>query len=215
MKPVSPLPSSVPPLFPPSTLHKDSPRSRGAAKGFSLTEVVIALGVATVAFTSIIALFPVGLSMSKESYEATQAALIAQTILSDLKDALSGGSAIKLIQKGGQASVFNSSNYTSINLSGNVSTIFYLAYDQQARSDSTGSPILVRPFLYSLNAGDFYTGGTNTATMVVRVIVDRTFRLGAASASNPQKVEVSVESPGNASVTNRVQRIFTGVINQS
>ena len=55
---------------------------------FSLTEVVIAMGVAAVAFTSIIALFPLGLNMSKESYEATQAALIAQTTLADLKDAL-------------------------------------------------------------------------------------------------------------------------------
>jgi hypothetical protein len=173
------------------------------------------MGVAAVAFTSIIALFPLGLNMSKESYEATQAALIAQTILADLKDALSGGSGIKLIQQGGQASVFDPNNYTSINLNGNISTTFYLAYDQQSRNDSTGSPILVRPFVYSLSSGDFYTGGTNTAKMIVRVIVDRTFRLGAVGASNPQKVEVSVESPGNAPATNRVQYVFTGVINQS
>ena len=50
---------------------------------FSLTEVVIAMGVAAVAFTSIIALFPLGLNMSKESYEATQAAVIAQSIMAD------------------------------------------------------------------------------------------------------------------------------------
>ena len=56
--------------------------SRRLSAAFSLTEVVIAMGVAAVAFTSIIALFPLGLNMSKESYEATQAALIAQTIMS-------------------------------------------------------------------------------------------------------------------------------------
>ena len=66
-------------------------RSRLVA-AFSLTEVVIAMGVAAVAFTSIIALFPLGLNMSKESYEATQAAVIAQSIMADLSDQASAGS---------------------------------------------------------------------------------------------------------------------------
>jgi Tfp pilus assembly protein PilV len=185
------------------------------ASAFSLTEVVIAMGVAAVAFTSIIALFPLGLGMSKESYEATQAALIAQTILADLKDALNGGSAVKLIQKGGAANVFTSANYTSINLSGNTSTTYYLGYDQQPRSDSAGSPIILRPYIFSSSLPAWYTDGTNTATLIVRVIVEKTYVLGASSASNPQKVEVSVESPGNAKATNRIQRVFPGVINQS
>jgi hypothetical protein len=189
--------------------------SRRLTAAFSLTEVVIAMGVAAVAFTSIIALFPLGLNMSKESYEATQAALIAQTILANLKDALNGGSALKLIQIGGAANTFTSANYTTINLNGNTSTTYYLAFDQQPRSDSIGSPIILRPYVFSLSLPSWYTDGTNTATMIVRVKIERAYVLGASSSSNPQKVEVSVESPGNAKTTSRIQRVFSGIINQS
>jgi len=187
---------------------------------FSLTEVVIAMGVAAVAFTSIIALFPLGLNMSKESYEATQAALIAQTILADLKDALNTASAskqaLKLISKTGDSETFDSGNYTTIDLYDNTSQTFYLAYDQKPRSLSTGAPIILRPCAFSTSASDFYNNGaTNGANVVVRVIVEKTFVFGAGSASNPQKIEVSVETPGNSKSTNRVQYVFTGVINQS
>jgi len=185
------------------------------SSAFSLTEVVIAMGVAAVAFTSIIALFPLGLNMSKESYESTQAALIAQTILSDLKDAVSGGSPLKLIQIGGQANVFTSNNYTTINLNGNNSTTYYLAFDQQPRTDSANSPIILRPYIYQASLPDWYTQGTNTAVLIVRVIIEKTYVFASGSASNPQKVEVSVESPGNAKATNRTQWVFQGVIHQS
>ena len=193
--------------------------SRRLSAAFSLTEVVIAMGVAAVAFTSIIALFPLGLNMSKESYEATQAALVAQTILADLKDALNtssvGNQALKLIPKAGNTETFDSGNYTTIDLYNNSSQTFYLAYDQKPRSGATGSPIILRPCDFSSNASAFYTGGaTNGANVIVRVIVEKTFVLGANSRSNPQKIEVSVETPGNAKSTNRVQYVFTGVINQ-
>ena len=194
--------------------------SRRLSSAFSLTEVVIAMGVAAVAFTSIIALFPLGLNMSKESYEATQAALVAQTILADLKDSLNTASAsrqaLKLISKTGNSETFDPSNYTTIDLYNNTTQTFYLAYDQKPRSGATGSPIILRPCAFSTSASDFYTGGaTNGANVIVRVIVEKTLVLGASSRSNPQKVEVSVETPGSSKNTNRVQYVFTGVINQS
>jgi Tfp pilus assembly protein PilV len=202
----------------PSSLNPLTPRYCVAA--FSLTEVVIAMGVAAVAFTSIIALFPLGLNMSKESYEATQAALIAQTILADLKDALNTASgsnqALKLISKAGNSQTFDSSNYTTIDLYDNSSQTFYLAYDQKPRSDSTGSPIILRPCDFSISPGKFYNNGSsNGANVVVRVIVEKTFVPDSGSKSNPQKIEVSVETPGNAKSTNRVQYVFAGVINSS
>ena len=194
--------------------------SRRLPAAFSLTEVVIAMGVAAVAFTSIIALFPLGLNMSKESYEATQAALIAQTILADLKDAVSTTNATqrapKLIQIKGNAEPFNANNYTSIELYANNSQTFYLAYDQVSRTDSAGTPIILRPRDFSPNAADFYIGGaTNGAIVVVRVIIEKTFVPDTGSRSNPQKIEVSVESPGSAKATNRTQWVFQGVIHQS
>jgi len=183
---------------------------------FSLTEVVIAMGVAAVAFTSIIALFPLGLNMSKESYEATQAALIAQTIMADLNDALSTKDALgnyaKLIQKGGDTFTFDTQNYTTIALSGNTSSTFYLAYDETVRSNSTLKPILIRPSAFSASLPQWYTDGTNGTFAVVKVIISQTFVLGSSSSSNPQKIDVWVETPGKFRDTNRVQFLFTGVI---
>jgi len=104
----------------PSRLYPDSVgawRPLRESSAFSLTEVVIAMGVAAVAFTSIIALFPLGLNMSKESYEATQAALIAQTIFCDLRDQLTGSTPLKgrLVQIKEVNSPLDLTSYQNVN----------------------------------------------------------------------------------------------------
>jgi type II secretory pathway pseudopilin PulG len=184
---------------------------------FSLTEVVIAMGVAAVAFTSIIALFPLGLNMSKESYEATQAALIAQSILADLRDQNSSTSG-KLIQKSGTNAMTNA-NYEIIPMTGTLGPLadryIYLAYDQQIRSDSSNNPIMLRPSLSSTNELPWFTKGTNGPILLVKVSIKNTFRMSATGKANPQRVDVTVESPANVPATNRVQYIFSGVIPQT
>ena len=194
---------------------------------FSLTEVVIAMGVAAVAFTSIIALFPLGLNMSKESYEATQAALIAQTILADLRDMGSSSAGGKIIQVTG-TNALNANNYTTIPMKydkgASADRYVYLAYDQQVRSDSSNSPIMLRPStnFVSLNGPadpKWFTDGTNGPVLLVKVSIKHAFLLGgpasAANSSNPQRVDVTVESPASAPATNRVQYVFTGIIHQT
>jgi uncharacterized protein (TIGR02598 family) len=181
---------------------------------FSLTEVVIAMGVAAVAFTSIIALFPLGLNMSKESYEATQAALIAQTILADLRDQNSTGNSSKLIQITGSNAMV-AANYQTIVMNGTGSQPnkdIYLAYDQKIRTDSSNSPIMLRPCASQVTTEPtWFTKGTNGPLLLVKVSFKRTNQSGTGN-SNPDKVDVTVESPANAPSTNRVQYIFTGVI---
>jgi len=188
------------------------------AAAFSLTEVVIAMGVAAIAFTSIIALFPLGLGMSKESYEATQAALIAQTILADLQDEASGSGTnghSRFIQIGGDSDPTITSNYLPVYFQTNVTFTFYLAYNQIPRTsnstDPTGQPIMMRPTSYSTNAADFYNSGSNGLSAVVKVTAAPYFRInGAGASSNPMRIDVSVETPGNVSNTNRSQFLFTG-----
>jgi hypothetical protein len=188
---------------------------------FSLTEVVIAMGVAAVAFTSIIALFPLGLNMSKESYEATQAAVIAQSIMADLSDQASAGSG-KLIQKTGTNAMI-AANYETIQLmaaSGGTDRYIYLAYDQQTRTDSSNSPVMLRPSasFVSLNGPadpTWFTRGTNGPILLVKVSLKHSFRMSAAGTSNPQRVDITIESPASAPATNRVQYVFSGVIPQN
>lgn len=191
--------------------------SRGAA--FSLTEVVIALGVATIAFTSIIALFPLGLHMSKESYEETQAALLAQAIIADLSDQVSSTSG-KLIQKTG-TNAMDAANYETIYMTadseGNDRYI-YLAYDQQIRTDSSNNPIMLRPCASSVSTNGpnepswFETNAPSGAILLVKISL-KPFRM--SPTGNPQRVDVTIESPANAPATNRIQYVFSGVIPQA
>jgi type II secretory pathway pseudopilin PulG len=185
---------------------------------FSLTEVVIAMGVAAVAFTSIIALFPLGLSMSKESYEATQAALIAQTILADLKDESSGSGTLgssRFIQIGPNSQPTNAANCLPINFKTNGTITFYLAYKQELNltndTDPTGLPIMIRPTGYSINPADFYNSGSNGLSALVKVTATPCFRMnGAGASANPMRVDISIETPGNAPLKNRSQFLFAG-----
>ena len=186
---------------------------------FSLTEVVIAMGVAAVAFTSIIALFPLGLNMSKESYEATQAALIAQTILADLQDEGTGTNALgssRFIQIGGNSDPTSPANYLTINFETASTITVYLAYNQIPRinndTDPSGQPIMLRPCAgVEGTVPAWYTSGSNGLVMLVKVTITPTFRIiNQGSISDPKRVDVSIESPGDASATNRSQFLFTG-----
>jgi len=205
----------------PSRLYPDSVgawRPLREQSAFSLTEVVIAMGVAAVAFTSIIALFPLGLSMSKESYEATQAALIAQTILADLKDESSGSGTLgssRFIQIGPNSQPTNAANCLPINFKTNGTITFYLAYKQELNltndTDPTGLPIMMRPTGYSMNPADFYNSGSNGLSALVKVIATPCFRInGAGASANPMRVDISIETPGNAPLKDRSQFLFAG-----
>jgi len=197
------------------------------SSAFSLTEVVIAMGVAAVAFTSIIALFPLGLNMSKESYEATQAALIAQTNIADLSDYGSAQAGGKIIQITG-TNAMNANNYTTIPMKydkgATADRYVYLAYDQQIRTDSSNSPIMLRPTasVVSLNGPadpQWFTNGTNGPILLAKVSIKHSFLLGGPpttnNSANPQRVDVTVESPASAPATNRTQYVFTRIIHQS
>jgi Tfp pilus assembly protein PilV len=173
---------------------------------FSLTEVVIAMGVAAVAFTSIIALFPLGLNMSKESYEETQAALLAQTIFSDFRDNLTGtntNSSGFLLQIGAENYPEGFSiNYTNIPYGPST---HYVAYKTTNITNQTP----LRPFAYSSSPGDFYTKGTNEALMIAKINLSYCFPL-YSTTNGPNRVDITIETPGNLPTEKRKQLIFSG-----
>ena len=198
---------------------------------FSLTEVVIAMGVAAVAFTSIIALFPLGLNMSKESYEETQAALLAQTILTDLKDqqvgsrnkryTVAAGSpySYKLIQIAGNVDPQGvTTNYLGIDLRLLTQQNVYLAYDAKTRTDTdpTSQPIMLRPSAGVLNTiPPWYSGTTisNGLAAVAKVTFVPTFSITTlTSTSGVIRVDISIETPGSAKPENRTVRMYTGAV---
>ncbi len=214
---IPPSPLNSAPRLRPDRRRGLIPRRLPAA--FSLTEVVIAMGVAAVAFTSIIALFPLGLNMSKESYEETQAALIAQTILADLKDEATGSGTIgssRFIQIGPNSQPTNSANYLSINFNTASTITVYLAYKQELNqtndTDPSGQPIMLRPCAgIQGTAPAWYNSGSNGLTALVKVTATPCFRInGSGASSNPMRIDVSVETPGNVTNKSRTQFLFTG-----
>ena len=202
------------------------------SSAFSLTEVVIAMGVAAVAFTSIIALFPLGLNMSRESYEATQAALIAQTIMADLKDEQSGGGNLRRAPNPGRYRLLQISpnsdpmgvktNYAEILIYTTNPQTAYIAYKPSdgATSDTdTSNPLIMRPYTYSYTedsatAPNWYTGGTNGAFALVKVTISPTLPSDSGNDGSPRRIDISVETPGTANVSNRACFLFTGASQQ-
>ena len=203
-------------------------RSLRESSAFSLTEVVIAMGVAAVAFTSIIALFPLGLNMSKESYEATQAALIAQTILADVKDQQTGTGNqrapsspwnTKLIQIANNSDPINVlTNYATVQIDQLTPQTVYIAYKPfvgTGNDTDTNNPAILRPStgIYTATEPNWYTAGSNGAFALVKVTFSPTIRLGSATlTSSPQRVDVSVQTPGSANISNRTCYLFTGAV---
>jgi len=190
-----------------SARFTETEQSRAA---FSLTEVVIAMGVAAVAFTSIIGLFPLGLNMSKESYEDTQAALLAQTIFADCRDNLTGAQANFaqtsgfLIQVGSENSPINSASY--INVTNFPSTI-YIAYKQEPQ---TKGDLMLRPFKNDTDPASFYTSGTPGAAAIAKINFNYCFAGLSSLTSGPKKADITIETPGDIPTEKRRQRIFSG-----
>jgi len=209
------------PLLTPSPLNPLIPRRLPAA--FSLTEVVIAMGVAAVAFTSIIALFPLGLNMSRESYEATQAALIAQTILADVTDQQTGNSNLRTndVFNSRQIQITNNSdphrvsnNYilVPINTPLQIQTV-YIAYKPfTGTSDTdTNNPSIMRPAGGQLNGTipNWYTSGSNGCFALVKATFSPTLRYNTPTNFTGVRLDISVETPGSANISNRTCFPFT------
>ena len=183
---------------------------RGSS-AFSLTEVVIALGVAAVAFTSIIALFPLGLALSKESYESTQAALIAKSIMSQILDVQSGtgftGFRWNAVSTNNDplATVlanFDVNNYTA-------ATNLFFAYTASLTPDGRN---FWKPSTNNTVSGipkTSWDSGVPNSAALVRVTLNRVFNGG--KTYDIHSVEVQVDYPGNLTNNRRNHETFTRI----
>lgn len=193
--------------------------------GFSLVEVVLALGVAAVAFTAIMGLFPLGLDMSRETHEETQAAFLAQSILGDLRDDYQAGGTshtnrrilvTNRIDLAVGMTNFAIGTNTPIN-------VLYLGFTNHT-INSTANPgesgagaLVLRPALSAAttstnlaSAPAWFQNGSNGLAAVARVLVTGTFRLVDPSLRQMNVLDVMVETPGSAASSNRVQYGFKG-----
>lgn len=153
-------------------------------RGFSLVEVVLALGVISFAIVAILGVFPIGLSTSHSAQDETRAPQIAQMILSSLT---------------AQASTqFNN-------------VLVPLPNSQTLAVDLTASASPATPNLYADNNGQLTTVAAN-ATYAVTIITDNApvgFDTGFAN-----KVTVVVAWPANAAAANQTKRDYIRIISK-
>jgi len=189
------------------------PRVHGGPSAFSLTEVVIAMGVAAVAFTSLMALFPLGLATSRESYEDTQAALLARTILQDLSDVQAGtanarGPVGRLVQIGTNSDAASDKamvNYKNIPAgSGDPNATVFIAYTNALIGNAYGNPYMFRPSKEITGAQ--FTNGLPGAIAVARVAITHLI----SPADTLWRTEIALDLPGDKKETNRTRQSFVG-----
>jgi hypothetical protein len=186
--------------------------------------VVLALGVAAVAVTAIMGLFPLGLDMSRETHEETQAALIAQSILGDLRDDYQAGGTSQTNRRVLVANRIDlATGMTNFAVGTNTATnVLYLGFTNHTISgtanpgESGAGALVLRPAMSAqststnlASAPVWFQNGSNGLAAVARVIATSTFRL-ADTTPQISSLDIMVETPGNIPATNRTQYGFRG-----
>jgi prepilin-type N-terminal cleavage/methylation domain-containing protein len=196
----------------PSPLKPLIPRRPPA--GFSLTEVVIALGIFAVSMVGVIALFPVASSAGRESSEETQAAILAQTIFSDLRSSTQAkGKSAGWIVRG--PDTFNANQWIRP-ISLTTGSTNYVGYDLIPRVNSSGpdgtgmigQPICLKAINQNLSATAFSNAITvSNAIFAAQIAVNPVPGLTGLA-----QVNVSVQTPANVVLTNRRSYVFQSLL---
>ncbi|MEY2539814.1 MAG: hypothetical protein QOG67_3554 [Verrucomicrobiota bacterium] len=167
--------------------------------GFTLVEVVLALGIVAFAIVAILGMLPIGLNTSHGAQDNTRAPQIAQSIFATLaaqaiiRDPITGDPVVDVTLKTNQ-----------LNNSTKIPQVSNTAIDLTKTSKA--------PYqLYADNDGQVSDSKTS-ATYAVGVTTD-TSPTGFDAAGGAQ-VTVSVSWPLNAAPTNQVKRDFVRVISR-
>ena len=150
--------------------------------GFSLVEVVIALGIVSFAVLAIVGMMPMALKSAQESMRETDSTLIAQRIFAELKTGSSGNRSV--------TTDTNSSTQTLL-LTAHNSTNNFLAFKQ----DGT-----VKAFANSATANADYDFFAQISVFT---------NTGVANLS---RVQIDITAPAAAPPTARTTNSFTTLI---
>ena len=197
--------------LPPPAFHLSPSTPRASREdAFSLTEVVIALGIFAVSMVGVLALFPVASSTGRESSEETQAAIIAQTVMGDLR-----ASTGALGQTNGWMVVgpntFGQLLTNRINL--NESSDTAIAYDITLRNlanSGGGAPQIGPPI--GLKALTLVQNYSNAVTVPGAIYLSLTRVRPVGTTPGLAAVTVEVSTPANVTLTNRRVYSFSSLI---
>jgi uncharacterized protein (TIGR02598 family) len=164
---------------------------RGKTRGFSLAEVVIALGVITIGFVAVLAVLPASLQTGHSAQDETRAGHIAQSIFANL-----------VAQAPSQ---FNS--------------VRFLLSDGVTQFPSIGSPAIdltaIIPQSYTLYAGNDgqLINSASNATYAITIYTNNTVA-GFTDPASANAVTVRVAWPANAPVANQTFRDYVRIVSK-
>jgi uncharacterized protein (TIGR02598 family) len=135
----------------------------GKKRGFSLAEVVIALGVITVGVVAVLAIFPTALQTGHSAQDETRAAHIAQSVFGTLvAQAPSQFSNLQLVlSDGSRASGIN------LTMSATPALTLYADNDGKLMQDATKAVYAI--LIYTNNAVPGFTDPASANAVTVRV----------------------------------------------
>jgi len=142
------------------------PRARTC--GFSLAEVVIALGVITVGIVAILGVVPTALQTGHSAQDETRAAHIAQSVFGSLvAEAPSQFNNVQLPLYPPPSPSPTQTPYLSINLTGSGTVTLYASNDGQLTNSATNATYLVT--IYTNNSVPGFTDPASANEVTVRV----------------------------------------------
>jgi uncharacterized protein (TIGR02598 family) len=119
-------------------------KQRSSQLGFSLVEIVLAMGIAGFSLTVLISLLPVGLGSFKASRERTVSARIFQTVADDLhmsSEALTSGTTLNFDYEGNPVDPTSKDRYFLVNI---VPFPHFPVPGSTAQSSSNAPSVLTR-----------------------------------------------------------------------
>jgi uncharacterized protein (TIGR02598 family) len=136
---------------------------QGKRRGFSLAEVVIALGVITVGIVAVLGIFPTALQTGHSAQDETRAAHIAQSVFGSLvAQAPSQFSNLQLVlSDGSRASGIN------LTMSATPALTLYADNDGKLMQDATKAAYAI--LIYTNNAVPGFTDPASANAVTVRV----------------------------------------------
>ena len=155
---------------------------RRSDPGFSLVEVVIALGIVSFAVLAIVGMMPMALKSAQESMRETDATLIAQRIFSELKTGSGGNRSV--------TTDTNSSTQTLL-LTAHNSTNNFLGFKENGEVNG------------------FTTSGAQNANLDFYAQISVFTNTGV---SNLSRVQIDIAAPAAAPPTARTTNSFTTLI---
>lgn len=178
----------------PAQVHLTDKRLPAALSGFSLVEIVLALGIISFALVGIMGLFPVALDTAQDSKAETFIAFIGQSVMADISATRQTTTAGTPPVTSTDAMIQTAASTVSVDLLSATSTV-YLAFDSEGRCQK------------ALSESE-YNASVPDAAYTVQLVSEHS----PAGFANLTRIQLNIGFPAAAPAQFRQTRTFLRLI---